>query len=210
MKSQKLIVIAAIVCLLVVAPGAAMAQRNDCPTGSINGGEFDSLVINNTDDPNFDCVIVGVSVGSGGVIARNVRQFTLINSYVEGSIRVIRDDRTVDSRATILSNVVEGGDGRSNIVIRELLEADVRRNTVKNGNIRVIDDENKPNQFAEVIENRIKNGNLRVHYNLTADVKDNTVVGGNITCRNNVNTDPQDNIAVGGRIVCSRDLLPGE
>jgi len=210
MKTLKLLVIATIVCLLVGAASAALA-RNDCPTGSINGGEFDQIVINNTElDPNLDCVIVGVSVGSGGVIARNVRQFTLINSYVEGSVRVIRDDKTVDSRATILSNLVEGGDGRSNIVIRELLEADVRRNTVKNGNIRVIDDENQPNQFAEVIENRIKNGNLRVNYNLTADVKDNTVVGGNITCRDNVNTDPQDNIAVGGRIVCSRDLLPGE
>ena len=185
--------------------------RNDCPLGSINGGEFGQIVVENEGlAPNFDCVIVGVSVGSGGILARNVRQLTLINSYVQGSVRVVRDNRTVDSSATIVGNIVKGADVRANIVIQELLEADVRRNTVTNGDIRVIDDPNQTNQFAEVLENRIRFGNLRVNNNLTADVKDNTVVGGNITCRDNINVDPQDNVAVGGKVVCSRSFCPGE
>ena len=212
MKTQKLFVIASIVCLLAGASVTAMAETlTDCGDGSINGGTFDGIVLNNTErDPNFDCVIVGVTVGSGGVRVRNLRQFTLIYSYIEGDVSVIRDNRNVDSAATILGNVVEGVNGRSNIVIRELLEADVRRNIVKNGHVGVIDDLSQQNQYAEVIKNRIKNGNLRVNNNLTADVKDNSVVGGNITCSDNANLDSRDNDAVGGRVDCSRDLFPGE
>lgn len=212
MKIQKLMVITAIVCLLASVSVTAMAETlTDCGDGSINGGTFDAIVIDNTDfEKNFDCAIVGVSVGSGGVRARNVRQFILINSYIEGDVRVRRDNRNIDSAATILNNVVEGGDGISNIVTRELLEADVRRNTVKNGNIRVIDDSNQRNQYAQVLDNRIKNGNLRVNGNLTADVENNTVIDGNITCSDNEITVSRDNIAVGGRVNCSRDLLPGE
>ena len=45
MKTQKLLVIAAIVCLLVGASSAAMA-RNDCPDGFLVGGTFEEIIIN--------------------------------------------------------------------------------------------------------------------------------------------------------------------
>jgi hypothetical protein len=45
MKTHKLIVIVAIICLLVGASSAAMA-RNDCPDGFLVGGTIDSIIIN--------------------------------------------------------------------------------------------------------------------------------------------------------------------
>jgi hypothetical protein len=57
MKSQKLFVIVAIICLLAGISSAAMA-RNDCPEGSISGGEFNEIVI----DEFVSCSIVGVIV----------------------------------------------------------------------------------------------------------------------------------------------------
>lgn len=202
MKSKKLLVIAAIVCLLVGAWGVAMAETlTDCADGSINGGTYDAILLTDYED----CVIVGVTVTPGGVRVRNPRLFSLINSYVKnGNVRVIRDDKSLEpSTATIVNNVVQNG----NLVIKELDEADVRRNTVL-GNIRVIGD--PTDQYAEVIGNRIKDGNMRVNDNLAADVKANKVTNGNISCRDNTNLDAVGNEAVQGTVNCSRDLFPGE
>lgn len=204
MKTYKLIIIAAIVCLLVGASGAAMAETlTDCGDGSINGGTYDAILLTDYED----CVIVGVTVTTGGVLVRNPRLFSLINSYVKnGNVRVIRDDKSLEpSTATILNNFVQNG----NIVIKEVDEADVRRNTVGRGNIRVIDDPSQPDQYAEVIQNKI-NGNLRVNNNLSANVKENTTIGGNITCRDNLLLFAPCNEAVQGTVRCSRDLFPGE
>ena len=150
-------------------------------------------------------MIVGVTVTPGGVRVRNPRLFSLINSYVKnGNVRVIRDDKSLEpSTATIVNNVVQNG----NLVIKELDEADVRRNTVL-GNIRVIGD--PTDQYAQVIGNRIKDGNMRVNDNLAADVKANKVTNGNISCRDNTNLDAVGNEAVQGTVNCSRDLFPGE
>jgi hypothetical protein len=205
MKTQKLFVIAAIVCLFVGASGAAMAETlYDCGDGSINGGTYEAIVLTEWED----CVLVGVTVTPGGVRVRNPRLFSLINSYVKnGNVRVRRDNKRLEpSTASILNNVVENG----NIVIQELDEADVRRNTVVNGTIRVIDSPSQPDQYAEVIQNKIKNGNLRVNDNLGATVKENTTIGGNITCRGNLLLIAPCNEAVQGTVRCSRDLFPGE
>jgi len=205
MKSQKLLVIAAIVCLLVGASGAAMAVTLfDCGDGSINGGTYDAIVLTEYED----CVIVGVTVTPGGVSVRNPRLFSLINSYVKnGDVRVRRDDKSLEpSTASILNNVVTSGD----IVISELDEADIRQNRVVNGYIQVFDDQSLPDQYAEVIQNRIKNGSIWVNYNLAASVIENTTIEGDITCLDNVLVDARCNEAVQGRVRCSRDLLPGE
>jgi len=205
MKTQKLFVIAAIVCLLVGASVTAMAETlTDCGDGSINGGTYDAIVLTDYED----CVLLGVTVTPGGVLVRNPRLFSLINSYVKnGNVRVIRDTKSLTpSTASILNNVVENG----NIVIRELDETDIRQNTVLNGTIRVIDDPSQPDQYAQVIQNRIKDGNLRVNDNLSANVQENTTIRGNITCRDNLLLVAPCNEAVKGTVRCSRDLLPGE
>ncbi len=205
MKSQKLLVIAATVCLLVGVSGAAMA-RNDCPDGFIIGGEHEEIVI----DDYVDCVVVGVAVTTPtGVRVRNARSFTMMNSYVKGEVRVITDVDTGGSFGTLLYNFVDG----HNIVTKNLNEADVRWNTVVDGNIRVIENSSTPSQYAEVIQNRIKGGNLVVKGNVAADVKGNRTIGGNITCRDNLNLDVFENEAIGGTVDCSRefsDLFPDE
>jgi len=190
--------------LLMGASSAAMAETlTDCGDGSINGGTYEAIVLTEYED----CVIVGVTVTPGGVLVRNPRLFSLINSFVKsGNVRVRRDNKGLSpSTATIVNNVVQHG----NIVIRELDEADVRRNTVGDGNIRVIDSPSLPDQYAEVIQNKI-NGNLQVDDNLSANVKENTTIGGDITCRGNLLLFAPCNEAVQGTVRCSRDLFPGE
>ena len=205
MKTQKLIVMAAIVCLLVGASVTAMAETlTDCGDGVINGGTYEAIVLTEYED----CVLMNVNVTPGGVLVRNPRLFSLIDSYVKnGNVRVIRDDKSLEpSTAYILSNVVENG----NIVIRELDETDVLRNTVADGSIRIIDSPSQPDQYAEVKQNRIKDGNLRVNNNLSAYVQENTTIRGNITCSDNQLLIAPCNEAVQGTVRCSRDLFPGE
>ena len=192
MKTQKLFVISAIVCLLVGASGAAMA-RNDCPDGSITGGVFDDIVI----DQFVSCYIVGVVV-NGDVRVRDADQFTMMGSIVNGNIRV-----TNTVSAALWDNQVNEG----NIVTRANTFSTVLRNIVTGGNIRVIDDGGDDAQEAAVVQNLIFVGNLRVNGNEKADVKENKVTDGDITCRNNDRLDSKDNDAFGGKVNCSRSLF---
>ena len=192
MKSQKLIVIVAIVCLLVGASSAAMA-RNDCPDGSITGGTYDEIVINEF----VSCSIVGVYV-TGRVLVRDADQFTMMGSLVEGNVRVIN---TVS--AALVDNQVVGG----NLVARGNAFSSVLRNVVPGGSIRVNDETCKREQEVSVLQNLVSGGSLQVNCNETADVKDNKVTNGNITCRDNDRLDSKDNDAIGGRVNCSRSLF---
>lgn len=192
MKTQKLLVIAAIVCLLVGASGAAMA-RNDCPDGSITGGTYDEIVINEF----VSCSIVGVYV-TGRVLVKNADQFTMMGSLVEGNVRVINT-----KSAALVDNQVVGG----NLVARGNLFSTVLRNVVLGGNIRVNDDTCDQQQEVSVLQNLVSGGSLQVNCNETADVKDNKVTDGNITCRDNDRLDSKDNDAIGGRVNCSRSLF---
>ena len=191
MKSQKLIVIVAIVCLLVGASGAAMA-RNDCPDGSITGGTYDVIVINEF----VSCSIVGVYV-TGRVLVRNADQFTMIGSLVNGNVRVINA-----VSAALVDNQVNG-----NLVARGNRFSSVLRNIVLDGNIRVNDDSCEQEQVVSVLQNLVSGGSLQVNCNEKADVKDNKVTDGDITCRDNDRLDSKDNDAFGGRVNCSRSLF---
>ncbi len=73
--------------------------RNDCPDGSIIGGAFDEIVINEF----VDCSVVGVLV-TGKVLVKDADQFTMMGSTVIGNIRVLD---TVN--ATLVGNLVFGG-----------------------------------------------------------------------------------------------------
>jgi len=203
MKTQKLLVIAAIVCLLVGASGAAMAEElSVCPNGIINGGEYETIALS----LDFqDCVIVGVSVTTpAGVRVNNPGNFIMMGSYVAGVVRVFRTGGGDDdgSTAAILYNVVEGG----NIVTKYLNEADVRWNKVNNGNIRVIDDPNSPGQYAEIIGNKI-DGRLVARGNVSADVKGNDTNGGNIVVDDNLAAEVKNNGATEGNIRCSDNVV---
>jgi hypothetical protein len=218
MNTQKLLVIAAIVCLLVGASGAAMAEElRECPNGFISGGQYETIAL----DLEFqDCVIVGVTVTTqAGVRVINPGSFIMMMSYVKGVVRVEKLGGDIGSFAILKNNVVDG----YNILTKNLNEADVRGNTVVDGNIRVIDDSPTPGQYAEVIQNWIKGqlvvkgnvsadvkgnrtieGNIRVNDNLAADVKGNRTTGGRITCRDNTFLDASGNEASGGNVNCSR------
>jgi hypothetical protein len=149
---------------------------------------------------------VGVSVTTpAGVRVINPGNFVMMSSYVAGVVRVQRNDDDGQSDAAILYNLVKEG----NIVTINLNEADVRWNTVKNGNIRVTDRDDTPSTFAEVIQNRVK-GNIVVRKAASADVKGNRTIGGNIRCVDNILTDAFENEAIGGMVNCSRDPFSPE
>ena len=194
MKSQKLIVIAAIVCLLVGVSSAAMAG-NDCPEGSIAGGTFDEIVITDF----VDCSVVGVHV-TGRILVKGANHFTMMGSLVDGNVRVIN---TVS--AVLVDNQVEG-----NLVTRSNTFSAVLRNVVINGgSIRVNDTLNGCAQISKVsvLQNLVSGGKLRVNCNEEADVKDNKVTNGDITCRDNDRLDSKDNDAIGGKVNCSKSLF---
>jgi hypothetical protein len=100
--------------------------RNDCPEGSIVGGTYEEIVINQFKS----CSVVGVHV-TGRVIVRNAEHFTMMGSLVNGDVRVINA-----VSATLADNTVDGG----NLVARGNTESYVLRNIVLGGTIRVIDD----------------------------------------------------------------------
>jgi hypothetical protein len=197
MKTQKLIVIAAIVCLLVGASSAAMA-RNDCPGGSIAGGTFDEIVITDF----VDCSVVGVHV-TGRVLVDTAGNFSMIGSLVEnGDVRVKNS-----VSAILVDNQVKNG----RIVARGNTESFVIRNVVFGDSIRVVDDvsggEFEEQQVATVLQNLVFGGNLSVLGNEKADVKENKVRDGNIICRANDRLDSKDNNAFGGKVRCSKSFL---
>ena len=197
MKTQKLLVIAAIVCLLVGASSAAMA-RNDCPGGSIAGGTFDEIVITDF----VDCSVVGVHV-TGAVRVDTAKNFSMIGSLVEnGDVRVKNS-----VSAILVDNQVKNG----RIVARGNTESFVIRNVVFGDSIRVVDDvsggEFEEQQVATVLQNLVFSGNLSVLGNEKADVKENKVRDGNIICRENDRLDSKDNNAFGGRVRCRKGFL---
>jgi len=195
MKFQKLFVIAVIVCLLMGASSVALA-RNDCAEGSLVGGTYDEIVI----DEFASCSIVGVKV-TGNVTVRDSDQFNMLSSLVEGTVRV-----TNTVSAVLMDNQINSG----NLVARGNAESYVLRNVVVGGTIRVNDDasggEFEQQQFAAVLQNLILSGNLRVNGNEKADVKENKVTDGDITCRQNDRLDSKDNDAFGGTVDCSASL----
>jgi DNA/RNA endonuclease YhcR with UshA esterase domain len=105
MKSQKLIVIAAIVCLLVGASGAAMAQET-CAEGILEGTEeFPLEVAGDIIIDGRSCFIHNVIV-KGNVIATNSEQLTMIDNLVEGDVRVIGGRNAIIILNTVRNLVV--------------------------------------------------------------------------------------------------------
>ena len=191
MKTQKLLVIVAIVCLLVGASSAAMA-RNDCPDGFLVGGTIDSIIIN---EQSASCTILGVYVTGDedgrGIVVKDGGLITIKDSIVEGRLAVIRSNEVLIEDNEVSDNIVVRGNTGFTLVLR---------NVVRNGQIRVID-QDVEGQRVEVIENLIFGGNLSVNGNTSAAVIENRT-DGNITCSDNVELISRNNR--GQRVTCGR------
>jgi hypothetical protein len=129
MKTQKFIVIAAIVCLLVGASGGA-AMAEGCGDGVLENETFEgNLVI--TDE--LSCSIIGSTI-EGNLRVRDTFNVLLLNNKVGGSIRVIRTEGEEGlGVANVLANTVFSG----NLVVNEYATANVIENETLAGTIRV-------------------------------------------------------------------------
>jgi hypothetical protein len=87
MKIQKILVSAAIVCLLVGASGAAMAV-DTCENGVIAGTDEAPLEVDEIKIDGRSCFVNNVIV-SGDVTVTNSEDFAMIDSVVKGSVRVL-------------------------------------------------------------------------------------------------------------------------
>jgi hypothetical protein len=121
MKSQKLIGIAAMSCVLLgVSSGAAMAQ---CPSGLIQDQTLDSLILSGD-----SCTIISSTI-TGDVRVRNSNYVLMLNNKVGGLVRI-----RGGGVANAIANTVFGGD----LVARDSDTANVIENETLSGNIRVI------------------------------------------------------------------------
>ena len=128
MNTQKLLVIAAIVCLLVgVSGGAAMAELNGCGDGVLRGETFDDTLRITGDEP---CVIISSTI-QGDIRVINLPYVLLLNNKVGGIIRV--DGNAGIGVANVIANTVLG----DKIVVRDNEVAYVLENDAVTGDILV-------------------------------------------------------------------------
>ena len=126
MKTEKLLVIVAISCLLLgVSSGVAMAEG--CGDGFLQGETFDGN-LRITDD---NCVIIGSTI-EGNLRVINSDNVVLIDNKVGGRLRV--DGNAGNGTAVILGNKVYGG----SIVVRDLQRANIVENQTLAGDIRLL------------------------------------------------------------------------
>ena len=145
MKSQKLLVIAAIVCLLVGASGTAMAVS--CLGGIMEGTQETPLEVDEIVVAGRSCFVHNVIV-LGDVTVNNSEDFTMLDSSIKGDVLVTQSGAVIIAGNTV--GVVEGDIAtNSNLVVRS-------------------------NDRAWVLLNLIT-GSARVDFNSKADVKKNAV-----------------------------------
>ena len=164
MKTQKLLVIAAIVCLLVgTLGGAAMAEG--CGDGVLKDEVFNSGLTIKGNEP---CVIIGCTI-QGDIRAINLPYVLLLNNTVGGIIRV--DGNAGDGVANVIANTVLG----DKIVVRDNYTAYVLENEAVTGDIIV-----KFNTKA-VVQKNIAAQDIRCRENTDLNALLN-LAGGNNTC----------------------------
>jgi hypothetical protein len=179
MKTQKLIVIAAIVCLLVGASGAAMA-RNDCgPFNRIDGGAFTEIVIN---EPFANCTITNVTVSQRLRVNLGGR-IEVYNSRIAGVLR-ITDSQSVSFYQNEVFNADASLNGNELITVID--------NRIEDGDLRV-----NGGGGGVVESNRITDGDLRVNRNQGSVTVSKNFANGDITCLNNTLLDAFANAATG-------------
>ena len=154
MKTQKLLVIVAISCLLLgLSVGAAMAELNGCGDGLLINEEFDGNLRITGDET---CTIIGSTI-AGNISAINLPYIVLINNRVGGRIRV--DGNEGIGTANVIANTVLTG----NLVVRDVEFANVIENETLTGSIRVVDNINA------LVQKNISAKNLRCTGNTDLD-----------------------------------------
>lgn len=154
-------VIGAIVCLLVGASGAAMAELNGCGDGLLINETFDGNLRITGDEP---CAIIGSTI-AGNIRVINLPYVVLINNKVGGRIRV--DGNAKIGTANVIANTVLTG----NLVVRDVEFANVIENETVTGSIRVVDNINalvQKNLSAQKLNCR-RNTDLEAFFNFAAD-----------------------------------------
>ena len=127
MKTQKLLFIVVIGCLLVGASGTAMAIG--CLGGVIANQDVDQITVDGE-----DCIISNVTV-TGDIEVNNSDELVMVsNNVVVGNIRVLRG-----GNATLVANTTTAG----NIVVRRNARATVVLNNALAGSIAVAGTINK-------------------------------------------------------------------
>jgi hypothetical protein len=126
MKTYKLLVIVAIICLLAgLSSGVAMAEG--CGDGLIQNETFSG----NLRITNDSCTIIGSTI-EGNLRILNSKYVVLLNNKVGGNLRV--DGNAGDGVANVVANTVFG----DRLVVRDMEIANVIENETLTGDIRVV------------------------------------------------------------------------
>ena len=160
MKTQKLIGIVAIICLLVGASGVAMVEAANCEFGFIANATVQDI---HADLAGNNCLISGALV-IGPVIIRNGTDVVIRNSRVFGNVRildtenvVIVDSEVVDGDVKVIrpttAYIVDNSLLRSGIEQHSLVVRGVGRNT-----------EDREGE-ALIFDNKVEDGYIRCRNN---------------------------------------------
>ena len=160
MKSLKLFVSVATVCLLVGASGTAMAV--DCADGIIEGTVEEPLEVDEITIIGQNCLIHDVAV-TGDIVVVNSENLGIVDSTVGGRVRVIGN-----RNATLVGVDVVG-----NITARNNEDANLALNVARN--IRVI------NNHRAVVKKNLAAGIIRCRGNDRLDAFENEA--GDVECR---------------------------
>ena len=118
MKSLKLFVSVATVCLLVAASGTAMAV--DCAGGVIANQEVDQITVDGE-----NCIISNVTV-TGDIEVTNSDELVMVSNNVVGNIRVLRGgDVTLAANTTTAGNIVVRRNSKATVVLNDALAGSI-------------------------------------------------------------------------------------
>jgi len=118
MKSLKLFVSVATMCLLVGASGTAMAI--DCVGGVIANQEVDQITVDGE-----DCIISNVTV-TGDIEVTNSDVLVMVSNNVVGNIRVLRGgDVTLAANTTTAGNIVVRRNSKATVVLNDALAGSI-------------------------------------------------------------------------------------
>ena len=118
MKSLKLFVSVATMCLLVAASGTAMAV--DCADGIIANQEVEQITVDGE-----DCIISNVTV-TGDIEVTNSDELVMVSNNVVGNIRVLRGgDVTLAANTTTAGNIVVRRNSKATVVLNDALAGSI-------------------------------------------------------------------------------------
>ena len=169
MKTQKLLVIVAISCLMLGVSGAAMAQDSNCPAGAVTGLVDGDLTVRG------DCVVQGAVI-TGDVRVNNAveNSFVLRDTTVNGQV-IVRGGSVIITRTVVVS---------SNLRVKDTIDTVVENTLVAVGNMRFVG-----NQQVLIYSNTVPVGDIRCKDNINPDdlligeyATQNIVPTGVVTC----------------------------